>query len=175
MQAEPLGGATYKITLDKTEAQRIPIDGTPRAMHRFICEIIEQLSSEQGVTLPDGRLLVEAFLRSDGSCVFFISPLESTRLCHSDRIYACELTGLELLRHLCAALSSADVQCSIYCGTEPDSYRIIFADPAPDIQRICTEYGTYCEITPLFAAQTAEYLTEIATGNAAALLYEILG
>ncbi|MBQ8170370.1 MAG: hypothetical protein IJZ95_00115 [Oscillospiraceae bacterium] len=175
MKAELLGEATYKITLDKTESASMPTDGRSCDMHRFICGIIDRLAAEQGLVFPEGRLLVEAFLRSDGSSVFFVSALEQDGTCTEQRYYSCEITGIEQLRCLCEALSHTQTYCRIYCGSDPLQYRFVFTDPPPDTERICNEYGEYCEISPLFAAQTEEYLTEIASGNAPEKLSMILG
>ena len=175
MKAELLGEATYKITLDKTESASMPTDGRSCDMHRFICGIIDRLAAEQGLVFPEGRLLVEAFLRSDGSSVFFVSALEQESFHTEQKYYSCEITGIEQLRNLCDALSTTQTHCRIYCGSDPLQYRFIFTDPSSDTERICSEYGEYGEISPLFAAQTEEYLTEVASGNAPEKLSMILG
>ncbi len=169
MKAEPLGEATYKITLDSSEAAAVPPDGKPCEMRRFIRSVIDRLTEEQGITLPDGRLLVEAFLRSDGSCVFFVSALENEKPQHRVQYYSCELQGTETLLPLIKALSDNGEKYSLFCGSDPRFYRIIFSDPSEDTERICSEFGEYCEISPLFAAQTREYLTEIISDSSEAL------
>lgn len=174
MKAELLTDATYKITLDKREAEAVPSGGKPCEMRRYICALIDRLRAEQGISLPCGRLLVEAFVRSDGSCVLFLSSLESEKRAPQPRYYACEIEGIGTLRPMCAALSQIGERCSVFCGSRPDRYRIIFTDPAKETERICTEFGDYCEISALFEAQTREYLTEISSGSASALA-EILG
>ncbi len=174
MKAELLADATYKITLDKDESADMPADGKPCEMKSFVCKVIDQLSTEQEISLPDGRLLVEAFMRSDGSCVLFVSSLENeTRTPHT-RFYACEIAGVDTLRALCTVLADIGESCCIYCGSRPDQYRMIFADPCTSTERVCTEFGDYGEISALFAAQTREYLTEISSGSTSALS-EILG
>lgn len=175
MKAERLGGNTYKITLERAEARDIPADGEPVRMRSFISAMIHRLSSEHGVDIPEGRLLTEVFICSDGGCVFFISALETVTPAPCHELYACDLEGVGHLRSLCLALAEQNVPCSVYCGSIPDRYRILFSDPDPEVRRICAEYGEYCEISPLFAAQTKEYLTEIAAGDAAATLSQILG
>ena len=159
MKAEPLGKNTYKITLDKDEAAELPSECDRHEMQRFICEMIDLLS-EDGLSMPDGRLLAEMFLRSDGSCVFFITALEQ-EVSEPELQYCCDIIGTDALTSLCCALSACGARCSIYCGADAESYRLIFADPSPTVCRICTEYGELSEITQLFACQTAEYLTEI--------------
>ncbi len=169
MKAELLTDATYKITLNKDEAESVPADGKPCEMRRFICAVIDRLSAEQKISLPDGRLLVEAFMRSDGSCVLFVSSLESEARTPQPRYFACEISGVDTLRSLCAALSGIGESCCIYCGSRPDQYRMIFSDPCEQAERVCTEFGDYGEISALFAAQTREYLTEISSGSTSAL------
>lgn len=174
MKAELLANATYKITLDKNEAAAVPDDGRPCEMRRFICRIIDQLSAQQMVSLPDGRLLVEAFMRSDGSCVLFVSSLENEKHVPRQRFYACEIAGIDTLRALCSALADIGESCCIYCGSRPDRYRMIFTDPCEYTERVCAEFGDYGEISALFAAQTREYLTEISSGSTSTLS-EMLG
>lgn len=171
MQTEALGGSTYKITLDKTEAKEVPVCGSSYEMNEFIRSMIKRLDDECKLRIPNGRLLVEAFMRSDGSCVFFISPLESSK--QNTQLFACDLSGVDNLRRLCRALTVNGAECGIYCGSSPDSYRIIFSDPDSIIRHICSEFGDYCEITPLFAAQTREYLTEIAAAEAAEFINKL--
>lgn len=174
MTAVCLGEATYKITLDKTETSDLPQDGNPQEMHRFIRDILDRLSVEQGIVLPNGRLLVEAFLKSDGSFVFFVSPL-GAEPCEKDHsLYACDISGIDNLRRLCCALSAQSEKCTVYCGNTSDKYRLVFNDPTDAVGRICSEYGDYGEISSLFAAQTEEYLTAIARGDGANVLSEIL-
>lgn len=174
MKAELLTDATYKITLDKHEAKAVPCSGKPCEMRQYICALIDKLRTEQGISLPCGRLLVEAFARSDGSCVLFLSSLESEKRTQQPRYYACEIEGIGSLRPICAALSRIGEKCSVFCGSRPDRYRIIFTNPSRETEHICTEFGDYCEISALFEAQTREYLTEISSGSASALA-EILG
>ncbi len=174
MTAEPLGETTYKITLDKSETEGLPHDGKPCEMNRFIRSILDRLSTEQGIDLPEGRLLVEAFVKSDGSFVFFVSPLDGGETEKKQHLCACDISGIEQLRAVCAALLPFHVQCDIYCGSSPENYRLLFTSPDENTARICLEYGEYNEISPLFAAQTEEYLTVIAAGNGADILSEIL-
>lgn len=169
MKAELLTDATYKITLDKKEAEAVPSDGKPCEMRQFIYALLAHLGTEQGVSLPDGRLLVESFMRSDGSCVLFVSSLESEERTQKTHYFACEISGVNTLRSLCAALSGIGESCRIYCGSRQDQYRIIFSDPCEHTERVCTEFGDYSEISELFAAQTHEYLTEISSGKISAL------
>ncbi len=175
MKAELIGDTTYKITLDRDEAAQVPADGSPRVMHRFICEVIDRLSEEQGISLPDGRLLVEVFLRSDGSCVLFVSALDGISRQYGQQLFACELSGTDMLYSLCAALAVYGEHCTVYCGADAECYRVVFRSPCRDTERICSEFGEYCEISPLFAAQTEEYLTQIAGGSTAEILADIFG
>lgn len=160
MNAEPLGENTYKITLDKDEASAIPKETDRYGMQQFICELIDSFDAEE-LRLPDGKLLAEMFLRSDGSCVFFITALEQDEYEPEPQYYCCDIKGIDALRSLCSALAFFDTHCSIYCGSCAEEYRLIFTDPEPNVCRICTEYGELSEISRLFACQTAEYLTEI--------------
>ena len=175
MFAEQLGEDTYKITLDRSEVRELPIGGDACDMQRFIRMLLDRLNVEQGIGLPEGRLLVEAFLRSDGSFVFFVSPLERGQSHEKTHYYSCEVTGVEQLHSLCSALASENVYYSIFCGCVPDRYRLVFVDPCQQTQRICSEFGEYDEISALFAAQTDEYLTSVACGSSAEIMHKIFG
>ncbi len=161
MTAEPLGENTYKLTLDTTEASAMPDENDCAEMHRFICSMIDSLGDEQDIHIPDGRLLAEVFLRSDGSCVIFVTALEQDTAEYEPQYYSCDITGATQLFGLCRSLARLNVCCAVYCGTEPCGFRLIFTDPSPETEQICSEYGEYGEITQLFASRTAEYLTEI--------------
>lgn len=141
-------------------------------MQSFIRDILDRLDHEQGIILPEGRLLVEAFLRSDGSFVFFVSPLEcdSEQTRRKDRYYACDVADIDALRRLCRALAAVKESCSVYYSGGSQMYRLVFVDPCKHTDRICGEFGDYCEISPLFAAQTEEYLTAIASGSAQSII-----
>lgn len=170
MKAELLGESTYKITLDRSEVVDIPSDGDAAEMRSYICGIMQRLSAEQGINVPCGKLLAEVFLRSDGSCVFFVSVLEHTDGASQRQYYACDMSGADNLIRLCTALSATGECCGIYCGSNCGSYRIIFADPAESTERICCEFGEYCEISSVFAERTREYLEEVFSGSAADML-----
>lgn len=173
MKAEFLGENVYKITLDKNEADAMP-DGSDRCtMHRFICNMIEQLGKDD-VHIPEGKLLTEMFRCSDGSCIFFITALEQKEHLPETQYYCCDIKGIDALRALCASLALLSIRCSIYCGSSAEEYRLIFADPEPFVCRTCAEYGELSEITWLFACQTAEYLTEIAHNCDLQSFYELL-
>ncbi len=175
MQTEVLGGAAYKITLSKEETETVPINGSSREMRRFVNDIIDRLCIEQDISLPDGRLLVEAFIKSDGSSVFFVSSLEKTMVSKPAKLYSCDVFGADTLRLICRALKAVKADCSVYCGSDPQCYRIVFANPDRETERICLEFGEYGEISPLFLAQTKEYLTEIAEHGGAEYISDILG
>lgn len=174
MNAEPLGENTYKITLNKDEVSTIPPTSDRYGMQRFICELIDSFSDDE-LILPEGKLLAEMFLRSDGSCVFFITALEQDEWEPEPQYYCCDIKGIDALRALCSALSYSEIRCSIYCGSCAEGYRLIFTDPEPDICRICTEYGELSEISRLFVCQTEEYLTEISHYGDIRAFCELLG
>ncbi len=173
MKAEFLGENAYKITLDKNETDTMPDDSDRYSMHRFICNIIEQIE-EDDVHIPVGKLLTEIFRCSDGSCVIFITAPEQEENTPETQYYCCDIKGIDDLRALCGALALSEIYCSIYCGNSAEEYRLIFTDPHPSVCRTCAEYGELSEITWLFACQTAEYLTEIAHNCSLQSFYKLL-
>ena len=167
MNTESLGDNSYKITLDSSETAEMPAISDKSGMHSFICRMIEQLEDED-IRLPEGELLAEMFLCSDGSCVFFITTPEHNDLSAEPQYYCCDIKGTDTLISLCTMLAHQDIRCNIYCGSNAEEYRLIFADPEPYVCHICAEYGEFSEITRLFACQTAEYLNDVSrcTGTA---------
>lgn len=161
MTAEPLGKNTYKLTLDVNEAAAMPPHEDHRGMQHFICGLIDELIEDDLADIPEGRLLAEVFLRSDGSCVIFVTTLEQDADEHEQQLYSCDVKGAGAFCSLFLTLAEEDVCCAIYCGSDSECYRLIFREPPGFVSRICEEYGDYCEITQLFASRTAEYLTEI--------------
>lgn len=165
MKVEALNDNTYKITLDRSETLFAPFPGDSRDMQLFLGEVIERLRDEHGIDLPGGRLLAEAFSRSDGTCVIFVSSAPEDIRDGEPRYLAADISGIVMLRAVCRALYSAGFDGEVYCGEDPAAYRIVFTDPPSGVKRICLEFCECGEITPLFAAQTAEYLTHIASAK----------
>lgn len=172
MKLEIIGGRTYKITLESSELPCSPFPESAELARGYISEVIEQLRSRYGVALPEGRLLVESFARSDGSVILFISELGSKAKTSSDNLYGCDIFGAETLLQLLEAISVYETSCELYGGSG-EAYRLILRDPPEELVRICTEFGSCGEITALFAAQTAEYIGLIAKGKLSGLLTDI--
>ncbi len=164
MEIETLNDSTYKITITAKDAVLAPLPKSKPDMKLFLSEVIRRLKDEHEIDLPEGRLLAEAFAKSDGSCVIFVSAAsEKARSNAQRKLFAAEIYGVYDLARVCEALSKAGIDGKIYCGENISAYRVLFNDPPPSAAPICCEFGEYGEITPLFAAQTTEYLTEIAS------------
>ena len=173
MMSEQLGPSAIKLILTPEEAAELPSSQYGELLRQYIRCLADRIRSEGVLSLPHGKLLAEIYMISDGSCVIFISATE--RSSTAKRLYACELSGIERLTGLMDVLADSGAYCSLYCGCEPQEYRIIFSEPSADIGHICREYGDYSEISELFAAQTAEYLTAIAEDIPVNVLRELLG
>ncbi len=172
MKTEQLSPTAIKITLTAEESVALPPSKDKQALSLFIRSLAAQVRHDKNISLPSGRMLAEIYAISDGSSVIFLSVIYPVE---NDRMYACELNGIEKLRGIAKALCGSGVRCSVYCGAEPQCYRILFSEPPSELRHICCEYGEYCEISRLFAAQTAEYLTAIAENCSADTLCELLG
>ena len=172
MRLEIIGGRTYKITLEQSELPCAPFPDSAELARRYISEIIDELRTQYGVALPEGRLLVESFACSDGSVILFISELCTKPCTDSESIFACDIHGAETLLRLLEALSAYETPCELY-GENNEAYRLILRDPPRELVRLCTEFGSCDEISPLFAAQTAEYVPLIAKGRLSGMLTDI--
>ncbi len=173
MTAEPLGKNTYKVILDKTEAEALPSEDDSKAMRSYICQLIDLLAAEYSIEIPEGKLLTEVFLRSDGSCVFFITALEQEQM--QRKYYSCDVHGMEQLRALCHAIAESGIRSAVYCDDSFLYYRLIFTEPPQLLSQLCSEYGDYCEISHLFALRSEEYLTELMPCGDIRRLCELLG
>ncbi|MGN0649187.1 MAG: hypothetical protein ACI4KM_02030 [Oscillospiraceae bacterium] len=172
MKLEIIGGRTYKITLEQDELPCAPFPESADLARGYISDVIDELRGQYGVALPEGRLLVESFARSDGSVILFISELCVKSAANSDNLYGCDIFGAETLLRLLEALSVYETACELYAGSG-EAYRLILREPPEELVSICTEFGSCCEITALFAAQTAEYTALIAKGRLSGMLTDI--
>lgn len=173
MKLEIIGGRTYKITLEQSELPCAPFPENAESARKYISEVIDELREQYGVALPEGRLLVESFARSDGSVMLFISELCGKARRDSENLYGCDICGAKTLVRLLEALSAYETPCELYGGEQCEAYRLILRDPPQELVHICTEFGSCGEITALFAAQTAEYVALIAKGKLSGLLTDI--
>ena len=172
MISEQLSPDAVKLTLTPEETAELPPPHCREPLRRYIRGIADRIRAEGRVTLPEGRLLAEIYMISDGSSVIFISVIEPRVA--AETLYACDLSGADSLIGLINAISDSGAVCSVYCGSDPRRYRVIIVSPPPELRRICREYGECCEISRLFAAETAEYLTAVAECCPADVLQERL-
>ncbi len=163
MEIETLNDSTYKITITAKDAVLTPLPKNKPDMKLFLAEVIRRLKDEREIDLPEGKLLAEAFAKSDGSCVIFVSAAPNKERRARCKLCAAEIYGIRDLIRACELLSDARIDGKVYCGENADAYRLIFENPPPLAAPLCGEFGEYGEITPLFAAQTEEYLTEISS------------
>lgn len=173
MKLEIIGGRTYKITLEQSKLPCVPFPESAELARGYISDIIDELREQYGVALPEGRLLVESFARSDGSVMLFISELCGKTRASTESLYGCDIFGAETLLRLLEALSVYETPCELYSGGQAEAYRLILRNPPQELVHICTEFGSCGEITALFAAQTAEYITLIAKGKLSGMLTDI--
>lgn len=84
MQIDDLAGNTVKITLEPSDMSGYHIKSEDISGHSHSAELalsrlISCLSEDHGLKLCGERLLVEAFPKSNGGCILYISCLKGTQ------------------------------------------------------------------------------------------------
>lgn len=174
IELEQLYGVTYKVTLDKTECP----SGTQQKstdLRRMVHRAVELIERKYDILLIEEQLVAERIYDSDGGCVLLLNRCDMhTR----NSFFACEPYSLEALGALCRALSAMEMHItediSVYFAEHSCCCRVLLKNPSLRAEHICREYGECSEVSPLFAAQTAERLNEAACGEEIVLLGDIL-
>lgn len=171
MKIKPLFGVTYIITPDNSTAV---LNGNGlKGLLKKACELLER---EYGIVISDRELSAEQLFRADGSSVIIASRVPEP--CLADSFFACDVSGSGNLGALCRALTAEGLHLSeeigVYVGSTAECYRLILINPSERAAELCGEFGELCEITELFAAQTAENLPEAACGEEIKRLGEVL-
>lgn len=167
MKIEPLYGVIYKVILNADEKD-LPLK-------RLIPKALEKLSREyEG--LSEDEISAQRFTSQSGDEVLILSRTEPSAL--SDSFFACDIRGALTLGALCRALVREKLHISenirVYVASTGECFRAVLKNPSERASELCGEFGDYCEITELFAAQTAENLAETARGEEIAELAEAL-
>lgn len=168
MKIEYLFGVTYRITPEKGDAG-FPAPQRGAELNRLLRRASDRIEQECGVYIPVSSMDAERLLRSDGSSVIIMRQEEPR--CEP-LFFACDIEGNSEIGALCRALSAAGElsENTRFFLAEGEAWRVILKDPTEQAEHICREFGDWCEISGLFAAQTAERLVEAARGEEIALL-----
>ena len=151
MQIDDLAGNTVKITLEPSDMSGYHIKSEDISGHSHSAELalsrlISCLSEDHGLKLCGERLLVEAFPKSNGGCILYISCLKGTqyntdRSSRNNEIVCPE--SINEFASLCKALKRSTHKALLYYCTTDNSYRLLVY-PTSDITavlRIAAEYS----------------------------------
>ncbi len=159
MKIEPLYGVIYKITINDDEKNL--------SMKRLTAKALEKLQKEYEGGLSEDEIQVLRFTSQSGDTVLILSRSEPSAA--ADSFFACDIRGASVLGALCRALVREKLHLSedirVYVASSGESFRAVLKNPSERASELCGEFGDYCEITELFAAQTAENLAETARGE----------
>lgn len=167
MQIDDLAGNTVKITLEPSDMSGYHIKSEDISGHSHSAELalsrlISCLSEDHGLKLCGERLLVEAFPKSNGGCILYISCLKGTQknTDRSSRNNEIVCTGtVNELAALCKALKRSSHKALLYYCTTDNSYRLLVY-PTSDITavlRISAEYSVLTYTDELIVCDTKEY------------------
>lgn len=186
MQIDDLAGNTVKITLDPSDmdgyhVKSEDISGHSRTAELALSKLISSLSEDHDLKLCGERLLVEAFPKSNGGCILYISCLKGAvnkTYTQKSGIAAVICEGsLHAVARLCKALKNAVKSVSLYADITKSSYRLIIypvsnakgSYSVNRIIRIVSEYELpYCTDSR-YISDTEEYYT-LLTDKATELL-----
>ncbi len=168
MKIEPLYGVIYKITINSDEKNL--------SLKRLVAKALEKLTREYENGLSEDEVQAQRFTSQSGDAVLILSRTEPSAA--ADSFFACDIRGAFALGALCRALVREKLHISenirVYVASSGECFRAVLKNPSERASELCGEFGDYCEITELFAAQTAENLAETARGEEIAKLAEAL-
>jgi len=167
MQIDDLAGNTVKITLEPSDMNGYhirseDISGHSRSAELALSRLISCLSEDHDLGLCGERLLVEAFPKSNGGCILYISCLKGTQknTDRSSRNNEIVCTGsVNELAALCKALKRSSHKALLYYSSTDNSYRLLVY-PTSDITavlRISAEYSVPTYTDELIVCDTKEY------------------
>lgn len=197
MKIDVLSGSTVKITLSGGDMRDYDVkyENLSRKSpdtKRLLGEVLKAVSLESDMFFDANadRLFIEAFPRSDGGCMLYISSLEEEeKTARPKRSKAagqvpatlvCGVEGVEALGSLCRTLcllkerEGARFSSAVYSGgagfyltVEPESC-------AARLEAVLREYGNVCSDS-FSAAGLREHCVEIAVGNGAETIADCIG
>lgn len=167
MQIDDLAGNTVKITLEPSDmngyhVRSEDISGHSRSAELALSRLISCLSEDHDLGLCGERLLVEAFPKSNGGCILYISCLKGVQknTAGSSRGSVLVCTGtISDLAALCKALKKSSQKALLYYCHADNSYRLIVY-PRSDIKAVCrisAEYSVPTYTDELLVRDTEEY------------------
>lgn len=208
MQIDVLANKTVKITLNRLDMSEYDVKYESLShkspdTKRLLVELLAVVRLEKKLDLSGERLFIEAFPKTDGGCMLYISCLESgkTQAKHTTtkpknehtlakplKLYEtiiCEILDINSLGKLCISLDSQIKRCHQSCCTAlywakldgENIYRLAVTDLAPisrDLKGIMREFGELYEDDDVLFAQTTEHFKLIAEYNAADIIARTL-
>ncbi|MGN0598138.1 MAG: adaptor protein MecA [Ruminiclostridium sp.] len=197
MKIDVLSNSTVKITLSGGDMKEYDLryENLSRKSpdtKRLLGEVLKAVSLESDIFFDANadRLFIEAFPRSDGGCMLYISSLEEEEKPSKPKrskaaekvcpLLICFVDGVEslggLCRNLCSLKGREGICFSSSVYSEGGSYWLTVeaeCDTAR-LEAVMREYGNVYS-DRLAAAALAEHCSEIACGNGAEIIANSIG
>lgn len=186
MTIDILSPSTVKIRLTPNDLAYFNINepgdlctDTP-STRRFLCKLIEQVRSEKQVDFTAEHLCVEVFPHINGSCLLYLSSLDSQEKRKSRELQVCQFPKAEALLDFAIWLedrpqkSISGLQSQLYC--RDGAYRLVLEREtplAPYILGGLREFGTLLEKPRITAAATREHWKILVAKEAVERLFTI--
>lgn len=162
--------SAYQVTFSELERK------TSRTL-RLLSDAAAKAEAKTGLPFCTARLFVEAFSRSDGGCLLYLSVISMTENQTEQKepvrpIVIYEFSTPRELYHCCTRLVGAKaipIRSALYARQTCEKLRLV-AEIAPDLHRkaaaILSEFGTAHSAERLALAQTAEHYVCISKQDA---------
>ncbi|MBQ8906688.1 MAG: adaptor protein MecA [Ruminococcus sp.] len=153
--------SAYQVTFSELERK------TSRTL-RLLSDAAVKAEAKTGLPFCTARLFVEAFSRSDGGCLLYLSVISMTENQTEQKdpvrpIVIYEFSSPHEIYQCCARLSETNaipIRSALYARRSQGSLRLV-AELSPDLHRktvaILSEFGTAHDAERLKLAQTAEH------------------
>lgn len=194
MKIDVLSNSTVKITLTRLDMKDYDVryENLSRKSpdtKKLLSEVLKVVSLESDMFFDANadRLFIEAFPRSDGGCMLYISSLEEEERAMKPKknelvshLLTCHVEGVDNLAKLCSTLCSQKAAKGIEFTSslygKGSKFRLIVSAESGimRLEAVLKEYGTVF-YDDLSAASAREHYTEISAENAAEVISSCIG
>lgn len=173
MKYDSLSRNTVKITLTEADMREYSLCAENIAMHtaeskRSLSRLLKKMKLFAGYR-PD-RLFLEAFPKTDGGCILYVSSLfeEETGECRTEGAVMCCLDSLSELIQLCHTVEKYELQIQTCVYRSRRGYLLVAIAESADfciINRIFAEFGRVCtDLSEIYTV--SEYASSVCPNDA---------
>ena len=180
MKYDSLSRNTVKITLSEKEMREYSLCAESIALHtaetkRSLSRMLRKMKLFQGYK-PD-RLFLEAFPKTDGGCVLYVSSLfeEANRESSAEAALMCCTDSLSGLIQLCRATEAYGVEIQSCVYRSHGGYLLVAITAGADylpLHRIFSEFGRVCS-DPSEICTVSEYAVPVCRSDACRIFSQL--